>query len=105
MLGIDGAMCVWHCVHVVHMVLCTYGVVFMIVQLALRACGDMYMLHICYCVQLLLCTCRAYGVVYMWCHVHVHMVLCTYDIVYTLYKWYDVHVAFCTHCASGAMYM
>jgi len=99
-------MYIWCCVHVVHVVLCTYGVVCMIVQVMLFACGTMYMLYKWRCVQMVLCTCRACGTLYMWCHVHVmHVVLCTCGIVYTLYRWCGVHVALCTHCVGGDVYM
>ena len=86
------AMYKWYCVHVVHMVPCTYGVVCMIVQVVLCACGVVYMLYQWRCVQVVLCTCLACGVVYRQCHIHVkRVVLFTCGIVYTLY--------------SGAVYM
>ena len=71
-------MYIWSCFHVVHMVLCTYGVVCMIVHEVLCACGAMYMLYIQCCVQAMPCTCCACGIVYMWCRLNfVHVMLCT----------------------------
>lgn len=84
---ICSVMYVWCCVHVVHLVLFSYGVVCMIVHVVL-------------------CTCYTYGVVSRWCYVHViHRVLCTCGVVYTLYRWYDVRVVLCTRCACGVVYM
>lgn len=42
---ICNVMYMWCCVHVVHVALCTYGVVCMIVKLVLCACGVIYMLY------------------------------------------------------------
>jgi len=56
-------------------------------------------------VKVVLCAYHAYGFVNMWCHLYVHVVLCTSDIVYMLYKWYDVHVVLYTRSASGVAYM
>jgi len=40
----DDAMYMWCCVHVVHLVLGTYGIVCMIVEVVLCACSVVYML-------------------------------------------------------------
>lgn len=42
---ICSVMDMWCCVHVVHVVLCTYGVVCMMVQVVLCACGVVCMLY------------------------------------------------------------
>jgi len=71
-------------------VLCTYGAVCMIVHVLFRGCGAMYM----WCsVNVVLCTCCAYGFVYMWCYVQfVQLVLCIHDVMYMLCKWCNVYV-------------
>ena len=69
-------MCMWCCVHVIHVMLYT--------------CGFVYMSCMCYCVHVVWCMC---GVVYAlcrWCHVHV--MLCTCCAGGVVYKWYYVHV-------------
>lgn len=69
------------------LVLCTYGVVCMIVQVVSCACGVVYILYKWHCVHVVLGTYRACGIVCMWCRVHcVHVVLCTCGIVYALYS-------------------
>ena len=77
-------MHIWCRVHEVHVVLCTYGVVCMLVQVVSRVCC----------------------VVRRWCCVHVmHMVLCTCGVIYMSCMWCCVHVVLCTHCIGGAMHM
>lgn len=72
----------WCYMDVVHVALCTYGVVCMIVQVVWCACG-----HV---VEVALC---AGGVVYMLCMWHcVHMVSRTCRACGTVYMWYCVHV-------------
>jgi len=111
------------------LVLCTHGVVCMIVQVVSCVCGVVYILYKRCCVHVVLCTCCAYGVVYMWCHVHVvrvvlctcgilyalysgivymwhcvhflQVVSCTCDVVHTLCRWCDVPMVLCTCCKYG----
>ena len=57
-----------YCVQVVlracgTLVLCTYGVVCMVVQEVLCVCGAVYILYKWHCVHVVLCTCHACGVV------------------------------------------
>jgi len=98
-------------------VLCTYGVVCMILQVVMYACGAGNMLYKWHYVQVVLCTCGVKymscmwyvhivlcarctsGVVYVWCCVHIMQVaLCTYDVVQMLCKSCGVQVVLCTCC-------
>ena len=79
------------------LVLCTYGVVCMIVQLVSCVCGDVYTFYKWRCVHVVLCTCHAYGAVYMWCHIPVvRLVLCTCSFLYMLYSG-AVYMMHCVH--------
>ena len=100
----DSSMYTWCCVHVVHMVLSTYDVVWMNIQVVLWACGVMYMYIGCY-EHAVLCTCRACDAMYIWWRVHImRVILCTCGIVYMLYSGV-VYMLCCVHVAGGAMYM
>jgi len=94
---ICSAMYRWCCVHVVHVVLCTYGVLCMlccvhVVQVALCAGDVVYMLCMWRCVHVVSRTCHACGTVYMWYCVHV-------------VQWCNVYMVLCTHCVGGVVYM
>jgi len=69
----SGDVCMWCCVHVVQVVLCAGGVVYMScmwcgVHLVLHichACGTVYMWYCVHVVQVVWCTCCTGGIMYM----------------------------------------
>jgi len=92
------------------LVLCTYGVVCMIVQVVSCACGAVYILYKWKCVHVVPYTCPVCGTVYMWCCIDVmHVVLFTCGIVYTLYSgivymWCCVHVVQVMPCTCDVVH-
>lgn len=83
------------CVHVFYEILSTgyYSKCAMnIPYAAFGIDGAMYMLDMRFCVHIMLWIC---DVVYIWCYVHVHAVLCTYGVMCMLYIWYYVHMVLC----------
>ena len=75
---ICSAMYIWCCVHVVHVVLYTYGIVCVIVHVVLctrtvvlYVGGALYMSCMWRHIHVVSCTCRACGVVYIWYCQHV----------------------------------
>jgi len=108
---------IWCYVHVVYVVLCTYGVVCMLYMwfyvrvvscswLCMSWCVHVWHVVLCKChacgvfVYLVLCTSCVGDVVYMWCCVHiVQVVLCTGGIVCMSYMLICVcGVLFYVHC-------
>ena len=82
-----GSMYMRCCVHIVQVMLCTCGVVYMFLK----------WFH----VHVMLCTCCVGGILYRWYYVHVvHVVFCVCSTC-VFYMWYYVHVVHVVLITNG----
>ena len=117
---ICGVVCIWHCAHILYVMLCTYGVMHMLDMQCLCIYDVMYMLDIqCYA-HMLFYACCIYVAMYigccvhdctsgtlrMWCCVHVvHVVLCTCRAFDAMYMWFCAHVMHLMLCTCDIVHM
>jgi len=103
--GTNRVVCIWYYVHVGYAVLCIYDAMYMLdmqcyVQVVLRACGTFLLCTygvVCMIVQEVSC---------VWCYVHiVQVALCACGAMYMSCMWRYVHVVSRTCRACGTMYM